>query len=87
MKGTWIGVFASRLLERTTRDIPDAFGRAGIAALRVDDRGIGKSTGDNAKLTSFDQADDVRTVIAWLRARNQASIRSGSYWLATAKED
>ena len=53
----------------TFRDIADAFGRAGIAALRVDDRGIGKSTGDNAKFTSFDKADDVRTEIAWLHAQ------------------
>jgi hypothetical protein len=53
----------------TFRDIADALGRAGIAALRVDDRGIGKSTGDNATLTSFDKADDVRTEIAWLRAQ------------------
>jgi pimeloyl-ACP methyl ester carboxylesterase len=53
----------------TLRDIADALGRAGIAALRVDDRGVGKSTGDNAKLTSFDKVDDVRTEIAWLRAQ------------------
>jgi len=53
----------------TFRDIADALGRAGIAALRVDDRGIGKSTGDNAKLTSFDKADDVRTEVAWLYAQ------------------
>jgi len=53
----------------TFRDIADALGRAGIAALRVDDRGIGKSTGDNSKLTSFDKADDVRTEVAWLRAQ------------------
>jgi len=51
----------------TLRDVADALGRAGIAALRVDDRGIGKSTGDNATLTSFDKADDVRTEVAWLR--------------------
>jgi len=53
----------------TFRDIADALGRAGIAALRVDDRGVGKSSGDGAKLTSFDKADDVRTEIAWLRAQ------------------
>jgi dienelactone hydrolase len=51
------------------RDIADALTRAGIAVLRVDDRGIGKSTGDNAKFTSFDKADDVRTEVAWLRAQ------------------
>jgi hypothetical protein len=53
----------------TFRDIADALGRVGIAALRVDDRGVGKSTGDNATLTSFDKADDVRTEVAWLRAQ------------------
>jgi len=51
------------------RDIADALTRAGIAVLRVDDRGIGKSTGDNAKLTSFDKADDVRTEVAWLHGQ------------------
>jgi dienelactone hydrolase len=53
----------------TFRDIADALTRAGIAVLRVDDRGVGKSTGDNAKFTSFDKADDVRTEIAWLRVQ------------------
>jgi hypothetical protein len=53
----------------TFRDVADALGRAGIAALRVDDRGIGQSTGDNATLTSFDKADDVRAEVAWLRAQ------------------
>jgi uncharacterized protein len=51
------------------RDIADALTRAGIAVLRVDDRGIGKSTGDNAKFTSFDKADDVGTEVAWLHAQ------------------
>jgi pimeloyl-ACP methyl ester carboxylesterase len=53
----------------TFRDIADSLGRAGIAALRVDDRGIGRSTGDNARLTIFDKADDVRSEVAWLRAQ------------------
>jgi uncharacterized protein len=51
------------------RDIADALTRAGIAALRVDDRGVGKSTGDNTTFTSFDKADDVRTEVGWLRAQ------------------
>jgi uncharacterized protein len=51
------------------RDIADALTRAGIAILRVDDRGIGKSTGDNGKFTSFDKADDVATEVAWLRTQ------------------
>lgn len=49
------------------RDVADVLGRAGIAVLRVDDRGVGASTGDFAKATSFDEADDVRTELAWLR--------------------
>jgi len=53
----------------TLRDVADALGRAGIAALRVDDRGIGKSTGDSATFTSFDKAEDVRTEVAWLRTQ------------------
>jgi hypothetical protein len=49
------------------RDIADVLGRAGIAVLRVDDRGIGASTGDFDRATSFDEADDVRVELAWLR--------------------
>lgn len=51
------------------RDYADALTRAGIAVLRVDDRGVGKSTGDHAPSTTFDEADDVRAEVAWLRAR------------------
>jgi pimeloyl-ACP methyl ester carboxylesterase len=54
------------------RDIADALTRARIAVLRVDDRGIGKSTGDKTKFTILDKADDVRTQVAWLR--RQAGI-------------
>jgi len=50
------------------RDIADALTRAGVAVLRVDDRGVGKSTGDRAPSTTFDEADDVRTEVAWLRS-------------------
>ena len=53
----------------TFRDIADVLTRAGIAILRVDDRGVGKSTGDNAKFTSFDKVDDVATEVAWLRTQ------------------
>jgi len=51
------------------RDLADALTRAGVAVLRVDDRGIAKSTGDHKPSTTFDEADDVRTEVAWLRAR------------------
>ncbi|HXW92105.1 MAG TPA: alpha/beta fold hydrolase [Terriglobales bacterium] len=49
------------------RDIADALTRAGIAVLRVDDRGVGNSTGDKTNFTIFDKADDVRTEVTWLR--------------------
>ena len=52
------------------RDLADSLTRAGIAVLRVDDRGVGKSTGDHAPSTTFDEADDVRTEVAWLRLRS-----------------
>jgi dienelactone hydrolase len=51
------------------RDVADALTRAGIVVLRVDDRGVGKSTGERDPSTTFDEADDVRTEVAWLRAR------------------
>jgi uncharacterized protein len=50
-------------------DLADALTRAGIAVLRVDDRGIGKSTGDHAPSTTYDEADDVQTEVAWLRTQ------------------
>jgi uncharacterized protein len=51
------------------RDLADALTRAGVAVLRVDDRGIGKSTGDHAPSTTLDEAADVQTEVAWLRSR------------------
>ncbi|HWG20579.1 MAG TPA: alpha/beta fold hydrolase [Terracidiphilus sp.] len=51
------------------RDLADALTRAGIAVLRVDDRGIGMSTGDRGPYTSYDEAEDVKTEVAWLRAQ------------------
>jgi pimeloyl-ACP methyl ester carboxylesterase len=48
------------------RDIADALTRAGIAVLRVDDRGVERSTGDRASSTTFDEAEDVKTELAWL---------------------
>jgi dienelactone hydrolase len=51
------------------RDIADSLTRAGIAVLRVDDIGIGQSTGDHTPSTTFDEANDVRAEIAWLRAQ------------------
>jgi uncharacterized protein len=57
------------------RDIADVLGRAGIAALRVDDRGVGASTGDYPSATTLTEAKDVHTEIAWLRARTDIDPR------------
>lgn len=54
---------------RPFRQIADTLGRRGVAVLRLDDRGFGASTGTFAAATSADFAADVRTAVAWLRAR------------------
>lgn len=51
------------------RDLADAFTHRGIAVLRVDDRGVGASTGDHAPSTTFAEANDVRAGVAWLRTQ------------------
>ena len=53
------------------REIADTLARRGIATLRFDDRGIGESGGTETlrTATSADFADDVRSIVAWLRAR------------------
>ena len=55
------------------RQIAERLASSGIAVLRVDDRGIGGSTGretlENATTTSL--AEDTRAQIAWLRARKE----------------
>lgn len=49
--------------------IADRLTRDGVAVLRVDDRGIGGSTGDMGAATSEDLANDVRVGIAYLERR------------------
>ncbi|MDB5144994.1 MAG: hypothetical protein JWQ66_3707 [Mucilaginibacter sp.] len=43
--------------------------RHGIAVLRYDDRGVGKSTGKFSTATTFDFADDVEAAISFIRSR------------------
>lgn len=52
---------------RPFRQIADTLGRRGIAVLRLDDRMVGASGGKIG--TSADYADDIRSAIAFLRAR------------------
>jgi len=54
------------------RDLADTLGRRGIAVLRYDDRGVGQSGGGGAMrdtATSEDFADDVLSVVNYLRQR------------------
>lgn len=54
---------------RPFREIADALARRGVATLRLDDRGIGGSSGPVRGATTADFADDVADALAWLRAR------------------
>jgi dienelactone hydrolase len=58
---------------RPFRQIAESLASRGIAVLRVDDRGVGDSTGldtlDTA--TTLDFADDVRAQVAYLRTRRE----------------
>ncbi|MBV9959526.1 MAG: alpha/beta fold hydrolase [Acidobacteria bacterium] len=55
------------------RQIAEHLAARGIAVLRVDDRGVGDSTGFETleRATTFDFADDVRAQIAYLRTRRE----------------
>ncbi len=49
--------------------LADHLTRKGIAVLRTDDRGFGKSTGDFASATTEDFARDTAAAVAWLRGQ------------------
>ena len=49
--------------------LADHLTRQGIAVLRYDDRGIGKSKGDFAKAVHTDFVDDALGAVAWLKTR------------------
>nr|ADD69818.1 peptidase S15 [uncultured Maricaulis sp.] len=51
--------------------IADYLSRRGIAVLRVDDRGVGKSTGEVAQATSADFATDSNAAFAYLKTRKE----------------
>ena len=54
---------------RPFRQIADSLGRRGIAVLRMDDRGVGASTGTFKGSTHFDFVEDIRAGLAYLRTR------------------
>ena len=49
--------------------IADALARAGVASLRCDDRGVGKSTGDFATAATYEFADDTLAQVDFARGR------------------
>ena len=50
-------------------ELADTLSRRGIAVLRLDDRGVGASTGSQDSATTFDRSYDIRTAIEVLRRR------------------
>ena len=55
---------------RPFRQIADTLGRRGIAVLRLDDRGVGSSTGNPSTSTSLDFASDITAAVNYLRTRS-----------------
>jgi uncharacterized protein len=55
---------------RPFRQFADALSTAGVAVLRLDDRGTGASTGDFGTATSADFAEDIRSALDHLRGRS-----------------
>jgi len=58
---------------RPFRVIADHLARHGIATLRVDDRGVARSTGDFAHATSADFADDAEAAVRFLTTRREVA--------------
>jgi pimeloyl-ACP methyl ester carboxylesterase len=56
--------------------ISDALVRRGIATLRLDDRGVGKSSGSPKRATTLDFVEDVRRELGWLGARPEIDKRA-----------
>jgi len=60
---------------RPFRQLADSLGRRGVAVLRMDDRGVGASTGTFKGSTSADFAEDIRAGLAYLRTRPEVDAR------------
>ncbi|HEY9178118.1 MAG TPA: alpha/beta fold hydrolase [Flavipsychrobacter sp.] len=55
--------------------VADHLTKNGYVVLRIDDRGVGKTTGDRSKATSEDFADDVMAAIEFLKKRKEVDRR------------
>ena len=51
--------------------LADHLSKNGIAVLRYDKRGVGKSTGNYSRATTYDFAKDVKTLHKWLAKRSE----------------
>jgi pimeloyl-ACP methyl ester carboxylesterase len=51
--------------------LADALTRRGIAVLRMDDRGVGRSSMGSPGATTSDYAGDIESALAWLRSRQE----------------
>lgn len=49
--------------------LADWLTRNGIAVIRCDDRGVGKSTGDFATATTYDFAEDAEAIVSYIKLR------------------
>jgi hypothetical protein len=55
--------------------LADYLTRRGIAVLRYDDRGVGKSTGKHSTATSVDFAEDVQAAVDFLKSRKEINAK------------
>jgi alpha/beta superfamily hydrolase len=55
--------------------LADALTRSGIAVLRTDDRGVGKSTGKFEGATTFDFVEDARAGVVYLKTRSEVDAK------------
>ncbi|MDI3329781.1 MAG: alpha/beta fold hydrolase [Micrococcus sp.] len=65
----------SRLPLGVSADLAHALAAHGIASLRYDKRGVGRSEGSFLKTGLRDNVDDARAALAWLRTQSPAASR------------
>ena len=54
--------------------LADHLARSGVASLRVDDRGVGGSTGARADLTTLDFASDIAQVVSFVKEQETVDV-------------
>ncbi|MFC0864221.1 alpha/beta hydrolase family protein [Sphaerimonospora cavernae] len=59
-----------------SRDLAHALARAGVASFRYDKRGVGESQGTFLATGLYDNVDDARAALAWLRSRTDVDPKA-----------